>query len=66
VFLVKAGILSGKFYVQAIALYCTSFVMALLNRRPEYDCGLIVFGLVVGLCFALPGWKYYRQRLAGQ
>jgi len=57
VFLVKAGILSGSFYLQAAALFATSIVMALW---PDY--GLIVFGIVSALCFFLPGLKYHRQR----
>jgi serine/threonine protein kinase len=57
VFLVKAGILSGSFYLQAAALFATSIVMA---AWPDY--GLIVFGVVSGLSFFLPGLKYHRQR----
>ena len=57
VFLVKAGILSGSFYLQAGALFLTSVIMA---RWPDY--GLVVFGVVSGLCFFLPGLKYHRQR----
>lgn len=57
VFLVKAGILSGSFYLQAVALFLTSIVMA---RWPTY--GLTVFGVISGLCFFLPGLKYHRQR----
>jgi serine/threonine protein kinase len=57
VFLVKAGILSGSFYLQAAALFLTSIVMACW---PDY--GLVVFGVVSGLCFFLPGLKYHRQR----
>lgn len=64
VFLTKAGILSGKFYIQAVALYATSFAMAVLHRNPQWDFGLTLFGLVMGLCFALPGWKYWKQRTA--
>lgn len=64
VFLTKAGILSGKFYIQAVALYATSFAMAVLHRNPQWDFGLTLFGLVMGLCFALPGWKYWKQRAA--
>jgi len=64
VFLVKAGILSGKFYIQSAVLYATSFAMALLHRTPGWDCGLTLFGFVMGLCFALPGWKYWKQRQA--
>jgi eukaryotic-like serine/threonine-protein kinase len=66
VFLVKAGILSGKFYIQSGVLFATSFVMALLHRRPDYDYGLTVFGFAMGLCFFLPGWKYWRQRVAAK
>ena len=57
VFLVKAGILSGSFYLQAGALFLTSIIMA---RWPDY--GLTIFGVVSGLCFFLPGLKYHRQR----
>ncbi len=64
VFLVKAGILSGKFYVQAVALYVTAFVMAWLQRHPHEDFGLTTFGVMLGLCFGLPGWKYWKQRIA--
>ncbi len=57
VFLVKAGILSGSFYLQAVALFLTSIVMA---RWPTY--GLTVFGVVSALSFFIPGLKYHRQR----
>lgn len=57
VFTVKAGILSGSFYFQAVALYLTAPVMALF---PDY--AHLIFGCVCGVCFFLPGWKYYRQR----
>jgi serine/threonine-protein kinase len=56
VFFIKAGILSGKFYFQAAALYLTSGVMALV---PEY--GVTIFGAVTAVCFFVPGWKYYQQ-----
>lgn len=57
VFLSKAGILSGSFYIQATALFLTSIVMAAF---PKY--GLTIFGVISGLCFFLPGLKYHRQR----
>lgn len=57
VFLVKAGILSGVFYVQAAVLFATALVVAWLP-----DIGLTLFGLVSALCFFVPGWKYHRQR----
>ena len=57
VFFVKAGILSGTFYLQAAALFATAFVMALFPMVSH-----LIFGTVTGLCFFIPGWKYYRQR----
>jgi len=58
VFLVKAGILSGEFYVQAGVLFFTAGLMAVF---PRY--GHLIFGVVGGACFFFPGWKYYRKRL---
>ena len=58
VFLAKAGILSGEFYVPAIALFATSGLMA---RYPDY--AHFIFGVVSAACFFFPGLKYYRQRL---
>ena len=57
VFFVKAGILSGIFYVQAAALFCTSLLMCLV---PDWQH--VLFGLVSGACFFVPGLKYFRQR----
>lgn len=56
VFLSKAGILSGRFYLQALALYATAPLMAWF---PKY--GISLFGVVSALAFFLPGLKYYRQ-----
>ena len=66
VFLAKAGILSGKFYIQAVALYLTSFVMAFLSALGVSDVGLVVLGCVLAGCFFVPGLKYHRQRLDGE
>jgi serine/threonine-protein kinase len=57
-FIVKAGILTGAFYVQAAALFVTSGVMCLLP-----DIGITIFGFVLAACFFLPGLKYHRQRI---
>jgi serine/threonine-protein kinase len=57
VFLVKAGMLNGVFYVQAAALFLTGLAMA---QWPAV--GHTIFGVVSALCFFVPGWKYYRQR----
>jgi serine/threonine-protein kinase len=56
-FFVKAGILTGAFYLQAAVLFATAFVMCLL---PDY--GISLFGVVAAGCFFFPGLKYYRQR----
>lgn len=57
-FLIKAGILSGAFYLQALALFLTAGLMAVF---PDY--AHILFGLVSAACFFFPGLKYHRQRL---
>jgi serine/threonine-protein kinase len=56
-FLIKAGMLSGTFYLEAAALFVTSTLMAVF---PEYQ--LLLFGLVSAACFFFPGLKFYRQR----
>ncbi|MEQ1830326.1 MAG: serine/threonine-protein kinase, partial [Pirellula sp.] len=58
VFLIKAGILSGVFYVQALCLFATS---ALMLAIPDF--AHIIFGIVASTCFFVPGLKYYRQSL---
>jgi len=58
VFLIKAGSLSGTFYIQAVVLYLTSLVMA--SCRPEH--GIQIFGFVSGTCFFIPGLKHYLRR----
>jgi tRNA A-37 threonylcarbamoyl transferase component Bud32 len=57
VFFAKAGILSGAFYVQAAVLFGTALVMCLVPAWQH-----VIFGIVSGLCFFVPGLKYYRQR----
>jgi serine/threonine protein kinase len=62
VFLVKAAMLSGKFYIYAIILCFTGLAMARLQRQTYIpNIGLTLFGIVSAICFSLPGWKYYRQ-----
>jgi serine/threonine-protein kinase len=57
VFLVKAGMFSGLFYIQTAALLCTAVVMAAF---PTYNH--LVFGVVSAACFYIPGRKYYLRR----
>jgi len=63
VFVAKAGMLSGVFYMQTVALFVTAVVMAGLRTTDLPDLGLTFYGLVSGLCFLIPGWKYWRQYL---
>ena len=58
VFLAKAGILSGEFYVWSLLLFVTAGLMAIF---PDY--AHLIFGVVSAACFFFPGLKYYRQRL---
>ena len=57
VFFIKAGILTGAFYLQSAVMFATAFVMSLM---PNY--GISLFGFVAAGCFFFPGLKYYRQR----
>lgn len=57
VFLAKAGILSGAFYIQAAVLFATALVMCLVPAWQH-----VIFGLVSAACFMVPGYKYFRQR----
>ena len=59
VFFVKAGLLTGKFYFQAGALFLCAVVMALVP-----DFALTIFGVTTAVCFFLPGLYYHRQRRA--
>jgi serine/threonine-protein kinase len=60
-FVVKAGMLTGAFYVQAAAEFLIALPMALW---PDY--GILLFGLVTAGCFFVPGLYYRRQRLRTQ
>jgi serine/threonine-protein kinase len=61
VFLVKAGILTGEFYVQSAALFVTALAMAWM-QRVGIPLDISLFGVVSAACFFFPGLKYYRQR----
>jgi serine/threonine protein kinase len=60
VFVAKAGILTGEFYVQAAALFLTALAMATLDRL-HIPYSITLFGIVSAACFFVPGLKYYRQ-----
>jgi serine/threonine-protein kinase len=58
IFVAKAGMLSGSFYIQAAGLMLTAMLMAAL---PDY--ALTLFGFACALSFFIPGLKYRRQRM---
>jgi eukaryotic-like serine/threonine-protein kinase len=57
VFIFKAGIVSGRFYITATVMFATAIVMSLVPRT-----AILLFGIVSALSFFLPGLKYYRLR----
>ncbi|TWT66037.1 serine/threonine-protein kinase [Allorhodopirellula solitaria] len=57
VFIIKAGMLSGVFYFQALALMLGAVAMAVVPRHSH-----LIFGVISAACFFIPGLKYYRQR----
>ncbi len=61
IFLVKAGMLTGQFYLQSAALFATAIAMAVLQRL-QIPIGITLFGVVSAACFFIPGLKYYRQQ----
>ena len=61
VFFVKAGTLSGQFYVAAVCYFITAMLMAALPQ-----VGHLLFGIVSAVSFFVPGLKYYRQRKRGE
>jgi serine/threonine-protein kinase len=60
-FTVKASMLSGTFYIAAVAEFLTAVPMALPPLHRPY--GVLLFGVVTAVCFFVPGLKYHRQRL---
>jgi serine/threonine-protein kinase len=57
VFVFKAGILSGRFYVTAAGMFLTAAVMPLVP-----DFSQLLLGTATATCFLVPGIKYYRLR----
>jgi serine/threonine-protein kinase len=56
-FFIKAGILSGAFYLQAASLFVSAGAMLAWPGIAH-----LIFAVVAGLCFFVPGLKYYRLR----
>jgi serine/threonine-protein kinase len=60
VFVVKAGMLSGWFYLYAAAFFLTAFAMA---WPPLQAVAVLLFCTASAAAFFIPGLYYYRQRL---
>ena len=61
VFVFKAGILSGKFYIWAGLNFVAACVMPLTG-----DFAVLLFGAVSAVSFFVPGWYYHRQRVRSE
>jgi serine/threonine-protein kinase len=57
-FMVKGGILSGTYYLQAALVFLSVIPMALFPRVAP-----LIFGLVAASCFFATGLKYHLRRL---
>ncbi|MEM6776413.1 MAG: serine/threonine-protein kinase [Planctomycetota bacterium] len=57
VFLIKAGMFSGRFYLQAVSLLAASIAMAVFPSAAH-----LIFGVVAAACFFVPGWIYWRRQ----
>jgi serine/threonine-protein kinase len=57
IFVFKAGILSGRFYITAAAMFLTAAVMPLVPK-----VSILLFGVMSALSFFVPGLKYFRLR----
>jgi len=70
VFAVKAGILSGEFYVHSAALFLTAGAMAVVAKHHAAwgvpDFSITLFGVVSAIVFFVPGWKYWRRAVASE
>ncbi|HEV3144348.1 MAG TPA: serine/threonine-protein kinase [Gemmataceae bacterium] len=61
VFLCKAGILSGLFYLAVGALFAAALLMLLLPQA-----AMLIYGVTLALSYFIPGWIFYRRRRAGR
>jgi len=61
VFFVKAGMLSGEFYIYSALMFLTAIPMALFPFFSQP-----IFGLMTAICFFIPGLKYHTQSIKGK
>ena len=56
-FLIKAGMLSGSFYIPSVVMFATAIAMAIFP-----SIAMALFGFASAACFFFSGLKYYRRR----
>jgi eukaryotic-like serine/threonine-protein kinase len=61
VFLCKAGILSGMFYLAVASLFTAAGLMAYVPEE-----AMLIYGVILAACYFVPGWIFYRRRRAGR
>lgn len=61
-YFVKAGMLSGSFYIHSAVMFAMSAVMAAIQQHGTPNLSITLYGIVTALTFFIPGLKYYRQR----
>jgi serine/threonine-protein kinase len=61
VFMCKAGILSGMFYLAVAGLFAAGILMLFL---PSW--GMLIYGLAVAVSYFVTGFIFYRRRRAAQ
>lgn len=61
VFVFKAGILSGKFYIWGGLMFITAALMPIF--RTMWKCDILLFGAMSAMSFFVPGLVYARQRI---
>ncbi len=59
VFLCKAGILSGMFYLAVASMFATAGLMAYIPHE-----AMLIYGVTLAGCYFVPGWIFYRRRLS--
>jgi serine/threonine-protein kinase len=57
VFLCKAGILSGLFYLATGALFAAALLMVQFR-----ESGMLIYGVTLAACYFVPGWIFYHRR----
>ena len=62
-FVTKAGMLSGEFYIYAALNFIAIVPMTIsMNMQPTWHLNQIILAVVASLGFIIPGARYHQQR----